>query len=68
MAQPMGSHRELGRVGTALNSCFFQGLPGPTGAVGPGPPGPSGLVVSEALRDTKSLPHWVPCSPCPSHI
>lgn len=26
----------------------FQGLPGPTGAVGlPGPPGPSGLVVSE---------------------
>lgn len=34
-------------VGTVLNS-FFQGLPGPTGAVGlPGPPGPSGLVVSE---------------------
>ena len=29
---------------------LFQGLPGPTGAVGlPGPPGPSGLVVSELL-------------------
>lgn len=56
---PWGSHRELGRVGTALNSCFFQGLPGPTGAVGlPGPPGPSGLVVSEAPAGTRS--------PCPT--
>lgn len=36
-------------VGTILN-ILFQGLPGPTGAVGlPGPPGPSGLVVSELL-------------------
>lgn len=50
---PWGSHRELGGVGTALNSCFLQGPPGPTGAVGlPGPPGPSGLVVSEAPAGT----------------
>lgn len=33
---------------TTVPNFFFQGLPGPTGAVGlPGPPGPSGLVVSE---------------------
>ena len=54
---PWGSHRELGGVGTALNSRFLQGLPGPTGAVGlPGPPGPSGLVVSEAPVGTHEVP------------
>lgn len=36
--------------GCHYSEFLFQGLPGPTGAVGlPGPPGPSGLVVSELL-------------------
>lgn len=65
MAQLVGqSHREPGRVGTALNFFFSQGLPGPTGPVGlPGPPGSSGLVVSESLLAPAGTPRPCPLSP-----